>query len=441
MQALDLHGIVLCAGLGTRLRPLTTVLPKPAVPVGPVPAALRNIEQLLDAGIPVVHCNTHYLAQELENELIAACRSRGISRDSLQFWNESELLETGGGISRIIHSLAQIDSTSMQRDALVVSGDIVADIPLKAMLEKWKQRKPLQTSLMVSLPLDKPRKDVTWVNLFASTVCGFGSDCDPTSAAARNWTARVFSNHQIISAEVLQRSQIDKRSSIDLFYRDALRRGEEIIHVPFQNQSHWFDIGTPEAYLHCIRMLNHQPDQIISLHDQQIFICQRKDRLLPAQRHRIDESTHDQSRLNLNHPEETRLGMSVHDYQKKKWRWLGRLHSQSHALLGGLSQLVAHFSSFLESTRSELPSSDLQFTSLPGSHLLSTRSHPDIHASAATLDDEVPFIHIPLTSASSPSRPMLSAPLLVPLTLVLPTEIRDSLQSESSDLFWILFTP
>lgn len=127
MQAREMLGIVLCAGLGTRLRPLTSAIPKPAVPVGPVPAALRNIEQLLAAGLQVVHCNTHYLANELEAELRAACRSRALPDSVIRFWNEPEILETGGGIARIVHAMASENGT--MSDALVVSGDIVADIP------------------------------------------------------------------------------------------------------------------------------------------------------------------------------------------------------------------------------------------------------------------------------------------------------------------------
>ncbi|MEY2987469.1 MAG: hypothetical protein RJB13_990, partial [Pseudomonadota bacterium] len=177
-----MHGIVLCAGLGTRLRPLTQVLPKPVVPVGSLPAALRNAEQLLDGGIRSIHMNTHYLAEEVEAQVRAAALSRGWPVDAVRFWNEPEILETGGGIARIIHQCSQELSHTDFWDTIVVSGDIVADVPLKMMMHRWAAREQNETSLMASVALTSPRKDVTWVSSDFSRVAGFGSDFAPKEA-------------------------------------------------------------------------------------------------------------------------------------------------------------------------------------------------------------------------------------------------------------------
>ena len=58
------RAMVLCAGLGTRLRPLTDELPKPLVPVGDKPLLARIADSLRSAGIDGFVVNTHHLSHE-----------------------------------------------------------------------------------------------------------------------------------------------------------------------------------------------------------------------------------------------------------------------------------------------------------------------------------------------------------------------------------------
>lgn len=86
--------MVLAAGLGTRLRPLTEELPKPAVPVGNRPAIWFALDHLRRAGVRHVILNTHHLAEALRGALAGALP------DGLEvtFVHEPELLGTGGGL-------------------------------------------------------------------------------------------------------------------------------------------------------------------------------------------------------------------------------------------------------------------------------------------------------------------------------------------------------
>lgn len=435
MQAREMLGIVLCAGLGTRLRPLTSAIPKPAVPVGPVPAALRNIEQLLAAGLQVVHCNTHYLANELEAELRAACRSRALPDSVIRFWNEPEILETGGGIARIVHAMASENGT--MSDALVVSGDIVADIPLTQMLAAWHRKTAQQTTLMVSLPLDRPRKDVTWVNEKEKLVCGFGADAEPLTAQRRGWTARVFSNHQIISNAVLSRSRQEKRSSIDLFYRSALAQGEQIIHVPFEENATWFDIGTPETYLQCINTLDQKiPEKLKSIGLSKINLCLPDYSNAHAENAGAISHEHDQQRLGMKNFVQSCLIMTE---QFSHWTWLGSLHSLPPTLELGLSRIIAHWNGAGSAGLTENATTSISFTfeDLDGYFL--TRDLPS-SASSHLSGSRVGFIHIPLAYPLS-SSPLLRTPLLVPLDLLTGAGSHAHFQlAESASPFWVLFT-
>lgn len=244
--------LVLCAGLGTRLRPLTQYVPKTAAPVGQWPVAFTTIKRLLDAGCTQVHCNTHYLAPFVEAELLLAAKECGYGPERLRFWREETLLETGGGIARIVQALTQEDSKQAQKDVLVFSGDIYSDLPLEELLEAWESRPAKTTTMMSTRALPAPRKDVAWVNMKDNQVIGFGPDI---SAPTENLESRLFTNHQIIAHEVIARANVVKDSSINLFYRDALRRGEHILNFTWSTELMWQDIGTYAAYDQCLRQI------------------------------------------------------------------------------------------------------------------------------------------------------------------------------------------
>src|SRR5512142_1951390 len=75
----DVVGMILCAGLGTRLRPLTARVPKPAVPVCGVPLVRWNVALLAGAGVRRVVVNVHHLAEEMARAAIAAATEAGVS--------------------------------------------------------------------------------------------------------------------------------------------------------------------------------------------------------------------------------------------------------------------------------------------------------------------------------------------------------------------------
>jgi len=88
------RAMLVTAGFGTRLAPLTDVLPKPAVPVGNRPTAFYGLDVLARAGIRDVVLNTHHLARELEQ----AVREHAPLALDLHFVHELKILGTGGGV-------------------------------------------------------------------------------------------------------------------------------------------------------------------------------------------------------------------------------------------------------------------------------------------------------------------------------------------------------
>jgi NDP-sugar pyrophosphorylase family protein len=117
------RAVVLAGGLGTRLRPYTTVLPKPLMPVGDRPILDIVIRQLKAAGFDRVTISTGYLAELIE-AFFRDGEKYGIPID---YFREDEPLGTVG-------ALANIDDLS-DDDFLVMNGDVLTDLDYGALLD------------------------------------------------------------------------------------------------------------------------------------------------------------------------------------------------------------------------------------------------------------------------------------------------------------------
>ena len=118
------RAVVLAGGLGTRLRPYTTVLPKPLMPIGDRPILDIVIRQLKAGGFDHVTISTGYLA-----ELIEAFFGDGSKYGvKIDYYREDEPLGTVG-------ALAMIDGLD-EDDFLVMNGDVLTDLDYAALLER-----------------------------------------------------------------------------------------------------------------------------------------------------------------------------------------------------------------------------------------------------------------------------------------------------------------
>ena len=111
--------MVLAAGLGTRLRPLSAELPKPLLPIGDRPAVMHLLERLARAGISRAVINTHHLPE--------AFASLGAPPLPVDVIHEPEILGTAGGL----HNAASLLGDG---DVLVWNADIVADVDVDGLL-------------------------------------------------------------------------------------------------------------------------------------------------------------------------------------------------------------------------------------------------------------------------------------------------------------------
>jgi len=118
-----MRAMILAAGLGTRLRPLTYVMPKPVAPVLNRPIVARIAELLGSHGFREVVTNVSYLPEQIR-EVLGDGEDFGLE---IAYSEESEPLGTAGGVGKVRDFLAGTDSF------LVISGDALTDIDLGAM--------------------------------------------------------------------------------------------------------------------------------------------------------------------------------------------------------------------------------------------------------------------------------------------------------------------
>lgn len=117
--------MLLAAGLGTRLRPLTDTIPKPLVPVAGVPLIERIMRNAQAEGVKRFVANAHYRADQILAHFGGLIK---ISR-------EDELLGTGGGVKRALPMLVSDPFFVMNTDACWPDG---ADRPLAKMLARYE---------------------------------------------------------------------------------------------------------------------------------------------------------------------------------------------------------------------------------------------------------------------------------------------------------------
>jgi MurNAc alpha-1-phosphate uridylyltransferase len=109
--------MVLAAGLGKRMRPITDTIPKPLVRVGGRAMLDHALDRLAAAGVETAVVNVHYLAEQIEKHLAGRERPRIVVSDE-----RAELLETGGGIAKALPLLGRGAFLVLNSDSLWIEG-------------------------------------------------------------------------------------------------------------------------------------------------------------------------------------------------------------------------------------------------------------------------------------------------------------------------------
>ena len=139
-----MKAMILAAGVGSRLDPLTRNVPKPMVPIVNQPVMEHIVHLLVKHGFNEIYCNTHYLGDQIESYFNDG-NSLGAQ---MKFNREEELMGTAGGVKRVAESTGFF---APDETFLVIGGDDLTGADLGAMLKLHKAKKSTATLALTNV--------------------------------------------------------------------------------------------------------------------------------------------------------------------------------------------------------------------------------------------------------------------------------------------------
>jgi len=219
--------MVLAAGLGKRMRPLTATRPKPLVEVAGKALIDHCLDRLRAAGVRKAVVNVHYLADSLEAHL----KNRVTGLDIVVSDEREQLLETGGGLVRALPLIDADPFLVVNSDNLWVDGPVDS---LRLLAAGWDEAR--MDALLLLVPL-------------ASAHCHRGQGDFHMSSAGLLRRRKpggvapfVFTGIQIVSKRLLDGVVPEGPFSTNLLWDRAIAEGRLFGAV---HQGLWFDVGAP----------------------------------------------------------------------------------------------------------------------------------------------------------------------------------------------------
>lgn len=214
------QAFILGAGLGTRLQPLTDVLPKPLVPLFHKPLAMWAVEACEAAGCRRFAINTHHLPEKWDG--FAADRD-------VTFFHEPILLETGGG-------LKNIEGWVEEGSLLIHNGDIFSSMDLRKLVAAHEAGGDEVTLAVRSAGGEKR------ISL------GEGGRVEDVRSEVRGLPGtHVFTGIYCVNRSFLKRIPASEIIAVIPAFQELVREGK--IGAVVMDEGEWMDLGDVESYL------------------------------------------------------------------------------------------------------------------------------------------------------------------------------------------------
>jgi NDP-sugar pyrophosphorylase family protein len=224
--------MVLSAGLGTRLRPLTNILPKPLVPVANRPLMTYTLALLEKAGVRQVAVNLHHLGEKIE-EAIRDGSDYGLE---ISYSPEDPILGTGGGVMRMRPYLEG-------ERFYLLNGDVLCGVDLQEVLRFHVERNAAATMVVGPLP-----PGATYTPLLMDAEGWLVELKDARRKPAGETRQVMFLGIHVLEPRVFEFLPAEGFSCINSqAYTAMIKKGLDV--AAYFHGGFWYDLGTPASYL------------------------------------------------------------------------------------------------------------------------------------------------------------------------------------------------
>jgi mannose-1-phosphate guanylyltransferase len=245
MTERDVIGAVLCAGFGTRLRPLTEAIPKPLLPFLNTPIVSYALDHLSRAGIERVALNLHHLADTIPPVVDLIGAQFGLKPVYSREW---DILGTAGGIRGMWRALGEPDATMV-----VLNGDSIMNLDLAAHLAAHRRSGRRATLVVRPKADDQPGR--VWLDADGN-LRGLRDMRHPD--AADDLREYDFTGVHLIEPELLAEIPMEKGCMVGDIYGPLLEKGEEF-HAS-TTDDFWAALDNPGLFLETTRRVLDEPE-------------------------------------------------------------------------------------------------------------------------------------------------------------------------------------
>ncbi|MBI4669826.1 MAG: nucleotidyltransferase family protein [Elusimicrobia bacterium] len=256
-----MKAIILAAGIGSRLRPVTGKIPKALIEIGGTPVLEIVIRRLMKAGVKEIIINLHYLPEMLV-DFLKVKNNFGLR---IEFSRESELLDTGGGLKKAA------DFFDDGQPFFLHNADVLSNIDLNQMY-----RFHVGQGALATLAVKKRRSNRYFLFDKEGLLCGWGTSepltsfdsaqdrlPSPSKGEGKEREAMAFCGIHVISPEIFQKMSETGVFSINQVYLRLAGQGETI--QAFRaDDYYWADIGDEKKLKQVRQDIGKKVDKFIS---------------------------------------------------------------------------------------------------------------------------------------------------------------------------------
>lgn len=227
------RALVLCAGFGTRLRPLTWDLAKPLLPLCGEAVAGHTLRCLQKAGCQAAILNLHHRPEDVPQAF-----GRSYNGLPLEYSPEEEILGTFGALAPRRDVLEDCDAV------VLINGDSWCDWPIRRIVDQHLRRGADATLLLLARP---PKKTLGG----GIVIDGRGSILQMREMEKRQGPEMgrfAFAGLHVISPRLLKRVEPRCGDILESLYQPLLHEGAKLETMKLPRSSPWHDLGTPGRY-------------------------------------------------------------------------------------------------------------------------------------------------------------------------------------------------